>query len=126
PVAGAVIQTFDQGDVVGLALVGTQLWATDWSTKEVGTWDPSTNIFNVIFTTDDNAGALAYDPSSGILWVGQLGGMVVPYDLLGNKLNNGFNAIAGLNLPPGTNIDTVDGLTFKGEGNQTPEPATLL
>jgi hypothetical protein len=126
PVTGAVIQTFDQPDVVGLALVGTQMWATHWSTKEVGTWDPSTNIFNVIFTTDDLAGALAYDPSSGILWVGQLGGMVVPYDLLGNKLNSGFNAIASLNLPEGTQIDTVDGLTFKGEGTQTPEPATLL
>lgn len=76
------------------------------------------------FTTPQLAGALAYDPDSGILWVGQLGGQVVPYTLGGVALNAGFNPIIPLNL--GVTIATVDGLTFLGEGTQTvPEPATL-
>jgi hypothetical protein len=124
PGNGAVIKTYDQGDVVGLALVGSTMWATHWGAHQVGTWDPSSNVFTPVFSTPDDAGALAYDPGAGILWVGQLGGMVVPYDLLGNQLGPGFNAIAPLNL--GVPIDTVDGMTFKGEGTQTPEPTTLL
>lgn len=123
PLTGAVIQTFAQPDVVGMALVGGQQWITHWGAHQVGTWDPSTNTFTAVFTTPDNAGALAYDPTSGILWVGQLGGMVVPYDLLGNQLNPGFNAVSPLGL--GVAIDTVDGLTFLGEGTQVPEPGLL-
>jgi PEP-CTERM motif len=126
PITGAVIQTFNQPNVVGLALVGTTIWSTDWSNKQVGTWNPLTNTFTPVFSTPDLAGALAYDADAGILWVGQLGGQVVPYDLLGNPLGAGFNPIAGLGLPAGVTIDTVDGLTFLGEGTQAPEPASLL
>ena len=124
PSTGAVIQTFAQSNVVSLALVGGTIWITNWDAKQVGTWDPSTNTFAPIFTTPQLAGALAYDPDSGILWVGQLGGQVVPYTLGGVALNAGFNPIVPLNL--GVTIDTVDGLTFLGEGTQlVPEPAML-
>ena len=97
-------------------MVGSTIWSTHWNARQVGTWDPATNTFTPVFTTPQLAGALAYDPGAGILWVGQLGGMVVPYSLAGAQLGPGFNAIAGLGLPPGTNIDTVDGLTFQGRG----------
>ena len=124
PATGAVIQTFARSNVVGLALVGGTIWMTNWDARQVGTWDPATNVFAPIFTTPQLAGALAYDPDSGILWVGQLGGQVVPYTLGGVALNAGFNPIIPLNL--GVTIATVDGLTFLGEGTQTvPEPATL-
>jgi hypothetical protein len=123
PLTGAVIQTFAQPDVVGIALAGSEIWITHWGAQQVGTWDPATNTFTPVFSTPSAAGALAYDPASSILWVGQLGGQVVPYDLAGNQLNAGFNPIAALNL--GVSIDTVDGLTFLGEGTQVPEPGTL-
>ena len=125
PVTGAVLATFSQPDVVGLALVGSTIWITHWSAQQVGTWDPTTNTFTPVFSTPDLAGALAFDPVADILWVGQLGGQVVPYDLLGNALNTGFNPITALNLGPNVAIDTVDGLTFKGEGTQVPEPGSL-
>ncbi|TAK89974.1 MAG: PEP-CTERM sorting domain-containing protein [Burkholderiaceae bacterium] len=124
PVTGAVLATFDQPQVVGMALVGGTIWITHWANQQVGIWDPNTNIFTPVFNTPQLAGALAYDPSAGILWVGQLGGQILPYDLLGNLLGPGFNPIAALNL--GVNIDTVDGLTFLGEGTQSvPEPESL-
>lgn len=123
PVTGAVLATFSQPDVVGLALVGSTIWITHWSAEQVGTWNPATNTFTPVFSTPEFAGALAFDPVADILWVGQLGGQVVPYDLLGNALNAGFNPIAALNL--GVTIDTVDGMTFQGEGTQVPEPASL-
>lgn len=125
PVTGAVIKTFAQPDVVGLAVVGSTIWMTHWGAQQVGTWDPNTNTFMPIFSTPALAGALAYDPSSGVLWVGQNGGLVLPYDLAGTLLGPGFNPILNLGLP-GLTIDTVDGLTFQGEGTQTaPEPASL-
>lgn len=124
PVTGAVIATFNQPQVVGMAVVGSTIWITNWGDHQVGTWDPITNTFIPVFTTPDLAGALAFDPASNLLWVGQLGGMVIPYDLLGVQQGPGFNAVAGF-LPPGTTIDTVDGLTFLGEAAQVPEPATL-
>jgi hypothetical protein len=123
PTTGAVIATFNQPDVVGLALVGGTIWMTHWGAQQVGTWNPATNTFTPVFNTPALAGALAFDPTADILWVGQLGGLILPYDLSGNLLGAGFNPIAALNL--GVNIDTVDGLTFEGEGSQVPEPATL-
>lgn len=123
PVTGVVLATFDQPNVVGMALVGSTVWITHWSTQQVGIWDPVLNTFTPVFTTPEFAGALAYDPGSNLLWVGQLGGMVLPYDLLGNLQGPGFNALQS--FPEGTTIDTVDGLTFQGEGQQVPEPATL-
>ena len=125
PITGAVLQTLPRSNVVGMALVGSTLWITNWDARQVGTWDPATNVFSPVFVTPQLAGALAYDPDTAILWVGQLGGQVVPYDLAGNALNAGFNPIVPLNL--GVTIDTVDGLTFLGEGTQTsvPEPGAL-
>ena len=124
PVTGAVIATFPQYSVVGMALVGSTIWITDWNDAQVGTWDPGTNIFTPVFSTPDLAGALAYDPFSKILWVGQAGGMILPYDLTGTLLGPGFNPIVNA-LGPNVTIDTVDGLTFQGEGSQIPEPSTL-
>ncbi len=124
PTTGAVIQTFSQPNVVGMALVGSTIWITHWSAQQVGTWDPATNIFTPVFTTPEFAGALAFDPTSDLLWVGQLGGMVLPYSLTGVLQGPGFDAVSGF-LPPGVSIDTVDGLTFQGEGTQVPEPGTI-
>ncbi len=129
PVTGALLASFNQFSVVGMALVGNTIWITDWNDKQVGTWNPNTNTFVPIFTTPDLAGALAYDASADILWVGQNGGLVLPYDTAGNLLGAGFNPIANLIASEGltgVNINTVDGLTFQGEGTQTvPEPASL-
>lgn len=120
PVTGAVIATFSVPQVVGMALVGNQLWITNWQNKQVGTWDPVTNSFISVFTVPDLAGALAYDPDSSILWVGQAGGLVAPYSLAGALLGPGFK-------PFGDIGSTIDGLTFLGEGTQqpVPEPATM-
>ena len=123
PVTGAVLATFDQLNVVGMALVGGTIWITHWSDQQVGIWDPVLNTFTPVFSTPAFAGALAYDPGSNLLWVGQLGGLVLPYDLLGNLQGPGFNAVSS--FLPGVTIDTVDGMTFQGEGSQVPEPATL-
>ena len=126
PTTGAVIQTFPQNNIVGLAVVGSVIWATNWAAQQVGTWDPVTNTFTPVFSTPQLAGALAFDPSSSILWVGQLGGQVVPYTLAGVALNSGFNPITNNPAFAGLNIDTVDGLTFQGEATQAvPEPASI-
>src|SRR5438105_5047202 len=99
---------------------------THWAAHQVGTWDPLTNIFIPVFSTPDDAGALAFDPTSNILWVGQLGGQIIPYSLLGVQLGAGFNPIANNSAFNGFNVDTIDGLTFQGEGTQAvPEPALL-
>ena len=119
PLTGAVIATFSVPSVVGMALVGTQLWITNWGNRQVGKWDPVTNIFAPVFTVPDLAGALAYDPDSNIMWVGQAGGLVAPYSLTGTLLGVGFK-------PFGDIPNTIDGLTFLGEGTQrVPEPTTL-
>jgi PEP-CTERM motif len=118
PVTGAVIATYDVPQVVGMALVGSQLWITNWATKQVGLWTPVTNVFTPVFTVPDLAGALAYDPESNIMWVGQAGGLVAPYSLAGALLGTGFK-------PFGDISNTIDGMTFQGEGSQVPEPVTL-
>ena len=130
PTTGAVLALFTQSDVVGMAQVGSDLWISHWGAREVGIWNPTTNTFTNKFNTPDNAGALAFDSSSNIIWVGQLGGMVIPYDVSGNQLNAGFNALAPL-IAQGLTLDTVDGMTFQGEssqpvpGGQVPEPSVL-
>ncbi len=124
PATGAVLATFNQPNVVGMALVGGTIWITHWQDRQVGIWDPVLNTFTPVFNTLQFAGALAYDPGSNLLWVGQLGGMVLPYDLLGNLQGPGFNAVSS--FLPGVTIDTVDGMTFQGEGQQVPEPATVV
>jgi hypothetical protein len=126
PGTGALLAAFPQDQVVGMALVGTTIWISKWTPRTVGTWDPVTNTYTPVFSTDvagrnpgQDTGALAYDPVNSILWIGFAGGDVVPYTLTGTKLNNGFQ-------PLGAIPDTIDGLTFLGEGSQTPEPGTML
>lgn len=103
PVTGAVLQTFDQDEVIGMTMVGTEIWISKWNPRQVGRWDPGTNTFTPVFSTPANAGGLAYDAGSNVLWVGLQGGMVIPYDLSGNPLGAGFQ-------PFGAIADTVDGL----------------
>ena len=121
PLTGAAVAPpLPQADVVGMANVAGQVWISKWGGRTVGIWDPLTNTYTPMFATPFNAGAIAYDPGNAILWVGMQGGLVVPYTLAGVALNGGF-------LPFGPIGDTIDGLTFQGEGTQAvPEPASLL
>jgi hypothetical protein len=100
-----VLQTFGQTDVVGMASDGVSIWITNWDNKQVGTWDPATNVFTPVFTTPNNAGGLAWDVAKGVLWVGMEGGSVIPYDATGKQLGPGFQ-------PFGNMSNTVDGLAF--------------
>lgn len=84
---------------------GQQIWITKWGARQVGTWDPATNTFTPRFTTPTNAGGLAWDSGSRVLWVGLQGGQVVPYRLDGTPLNAGFQ-------PFGPIPNTIDGLEF--------------
>ena len=122
PVTGAAVAPpLPQTDVVGMANVAGQVWISKWAGKSVGRWDPATNIYTPVFSTPNLAGGIAFDPDSNILWVGMAGGSVVPYTLAGVALNAGFKPFGDIN-------DTIDGLTFLGEGRQAtvPEPATML
>jgi hypothetical protein len=117
--SGTILNTYtNQTDVVGMALVGSTIWITHWGAEQVGTWDPTTDTFTAMFSTPSAAGGLAYDPSSGVMWVGLQGGNVVPYTLSGVAINAGFQ-------PFGPISDTVDGLAFLGEAGPVPEPITL-
>lgn len=101
-----VLQTFTQTDVVGLASDGVKIWISKWTERLVGTWDPATNTFTAVFSTPNNAGALAWDTQNGVLWVGMEGGFVIPYNASGQQLNAGFEPFG----PAGA--DTIDGLAF--------------
>jgi hypothetical protein len=118
PVTGVQLNSWAQADVVGMAIANGQIWISKWSGRQVGTWDPVTNIFTPVFNTPNNAGGLAFDPFNQIMWVGMAGGSVVPYDLAGNALNGGFQPFGG------AFSDTIDGLTFQGEVSGVPEPST--
>src|SRR5271154_5590264 len=100
-----VAQSYAQTDVVGIATDGVRIWISKWSEKEVGTWDPASNTFTTIFSTANSPGALAWDVANHVLWVGMLGGSVIPYDATGKQLGNGFQ-------PFGSIGDTIDGLAF--------------
>ncbi len=100
-----VVQSYTQGDVVGMASDGVKIWISKWTERQVGTWDSSTNIFTPVFSTPNNAGGLAWDRTNHVLWVGMAGGSVVPYSATGKQLGNGFQ-------PFGSISDTVDGLAF--------------
>lgn len=102
---GAVLATYEQAEVVGMTMVGTEIWISKWGPREVGKWDPATNTFTKVFGTPANAGGLAYDAGAKVLWVGLHGGLVAPYDLDGNPLGDGFK-------PFGDIADTIDGLEF--------------
>jgi hypothetical protein len=117
---------FDQiSEVVGMALINSQIWITRWAPKEVGTWDPATNTFTVAFDLDTlglgglgNAGALAWDPFNQVLWLGSQGGFITPFSLTGTQLGPSYQ-------PFGPMPDTIDGLTFVGEVT-VPEPGTMI
>lgn len=100
-----VVRTYSQSDIVGIASDGTQIWISNWNNRQVGTWDPTTNVFTPVFSTPANAGGLAWDVANGVLWVGMEGGSVIPYDASGNQLGPGFQ-------PFGSDSDTIDGLAF--------------
>ncbi|MGH6799731.1 MAG: PEP-CTERM sorting domain-containing protein, partial [Roseiarcus sp.] len=116
---GTILSTQSQPDVVGMAFAKGQIWITHWAGREVGIWDPTTNVFTPEFSTPSNAGGLAYDPVAGVMWVGQAGGMVVPYTLAGVALNAGFQPFG-----PTSTADTIDGLAILGEAPRIPEPST--
>lgn len=109
PEDGSLVQTYFQNQVVGMALIGGQFWISKWSLQQVGTWDPNVGLngtFTPVFSTPNFAGALAWDPIGQVLWVGQRGGTVTPYDLLGNPLGAPFS-------PFGATVgNTIDGLAF--------------
>jgi hypothetical protein len=117
---GTILSTQSQTDVVGMAYANGQIWITQWAGRQVGIWDPVTNVFTPEFNTPSNAGGLAYDPTSGTMWVGLAGGTVVPYTLAGVALNAGFQPFG-----PTSSGDTIDGLAFLGEATGgVPEPST--
>jgi hypothetical protein len=122
---GALIATYAQEDVVGMAHVNGQIWISKWGGREVGTWDPLTNTYTKKFDTDGaggvngNAGGLAFDPDDQILWIGFQGGLVAPWSLTGTRLGAGY-------LPFGVMSQTIDGLVFLGESRSVPEPASSL
>lgn len=122
---GALIATYAQTDVVGMAQVNGVIWISKWGNREVGTWDPLTNTYTKKFDTDGvggingNTGGLAYDPTDQILWIGFQGGLVTPWSLTGTRLGDGYK-------PFGNMTETIDGLVFLGESRVVPEPATLL
>ena len=125
PVTGAQIQIFAQSDVVGMALIGTEIWISKWATRTIGTWDPTTNTYTQRANLNGvglgtNVGALAYDPFDDILWVGRQAGWVEAYDF------STLTLIAGSAFQPfGAIPDTIDGLTFLGEVTRVPEPTTI-
>jgi len=94
---------------VGATFVGSTLWVSRWSPKEVGTYDPITQTFTKKFDTATNAGGLAYDAAHNILWVGRGGGTVEAW----NPVT--LTKIAGSEFKPFGDIsDTIDGLAFIG------------
>lgn len=101
-----VVNTFAQTDVVGMASDGVNIWISNWSGRQVGTWDPTTNIFTPVFSTPNNAGGLAWDVQNGVLWVGMEGGAVVPYNASGQQLGQGFSPFGNIS------DSTIDGLAF--------------
>jgi hypothetical protein len=108
---GSRFGRFDLTGVLGWANHGhgddedeSQIWITKWGGRQVGTWDPATNTFTPRFTTPADAGGLAWDSKSRVLWVGLQGGTVVPYHLNGTPYNAGFQPFGPLGG------ETVDGL----------------
>lgn len=124
PVTGTLTGTGAQSqtDVVGMALAEGEIWISKWAAQDIGTWDPDTNTFTKMFDLIGlgNAGALAYDPTSGIMWIGSQGGFVTPFNLSGVQ--------QGLSVQPfGALPETIDGAVIIGEVTVlTPEPSTAL
>ena len=88
PTTGAAVgPPIPQADVVGMANVDGTVWISKWSGRSVDMWHPLTNVYTPVFSTPQNAGGIAFDPSSNIFWVGMFGGAVVPHTLTGVQLN---------------------------------------
>ena len=111
--------------VVGSALVGNQLWVTNWDGQTVGTFSTTTGIYTSVFSVQDpsgtsvNAGALAYDADTSVLWVGMQGGWVRPYNTAGVSLGTGFQ-------PFGPTVGaTIDGLALVTDSDLVPEPTAF-
>lgn len=111
---GDIISFDEIADVVGMTFVGDDIWITRWSTGQIGTWDPATNLFSEVFTLPTRVGGLAWDPESETLWVGRRFGFVEPFDLAGNSRGDAIQ-------PFGAIDETIDGLAFI-----VPEPATIV
>jgi len=112
PATGAVVISYPQNDVIGMARVGSDIWISKWGPRLVGKWNPATNTFTPVFSTLTNAGGLAYDAGSGVLWVGRQGGSVGPHNLTG--------ALLGPEVQPfGPIDDTIDGLELVCAPNVT-------
>lgn len=118
PSTGAVISTFAQSGMVGITLVGSTLWLSDYDTGDIGTWNPGTNTFTPVFNTgvDSGPGAMAFDPANNILWIGFVGGSVVPFSLSGTALNAGFQPFGDIS------DDEIDGMALAS--GTTPPPTT--
>ena len=107
---GTPVASYSQTDVVGATFVGSTLWITKWSGRQVGTFDPASNTFTPKFSTPTNAGGLAYDSENDILWVGRQGGIVEGWDVAT------LTVIPGSAFKPFGDIpDTIDGLAFSGD-----------
>jgi hypothetical protein len=129
PVTGVQIgPVFPQNQVVGMALVNGEIWITRWMPRQIGIWNPVGNTFALQFALANNpetsglgnAGALAWDPVDGVLWLGASGGTITPLDLNGNRLGPTV-------MPFGAGFsDTIDGMTFLGEVTRLLTPAVDL
>ena len=125
PTNGALLGTHPitgNGSVVGLTFVGSQLWASDFSTGSIGTINTVSNVYTVVFTSTlgvNQVGGLAYDSANGVLWVGSTD-RLRPYNLAGAILGPDVFTAATYG---GTNF-FFDGLAFID--NTVPEPGTLF
>ena len=92
---------------VGATVVDGQLWISDWAGQTFGTFDPNTDTYvPMLSTSGTNAGCLAFDSHSRIIWGGEQGGLLVPYDVdTLTAINAGFLPLGGIGA-------TVDGCAF--------------
>ena len=73
PITGAVLATDVQSQMIGIVFAGNQLWVSSFLGKSVGTFDFASNTYTPKFTLAGAGGGLAYDSSTGTLWVGETG-----------------------------------------------------
>jgi len=92
---------------VGATVVDGQLWISNWSGQTFGTFDPNTDTYTpMLATSGTSAGCLAFDSHSRIIWGGEQGGLLVPYDAdTLTPINAGFQPFGPIGA-------TVDGCAF--------------